>query len=119
MVTEFVTPEDTSLQATFRELVYDQLPHPLPVRETTGMYYGQLRARLFEKFAPKEKRTKGLRPEQLTEPVTSLELGIQENDLWIAAQASEYNLVLATNDKMLRIREVASGLLRIESWIAS
>lgn len=27
--------------------------------------------------------------------MTSLELGIQENDLWIAAQALEYNLVLS------------------------
>ena len=69
----------------------------------------------FEKYAPNVKRRRGLRPEQLIDPVTSQELGIQENDLWIAAQALEYNLVLVTNDKMERIRDVCEEL-QIENW---
>jgi tRNA(fMet)-specific endonuclease VapC len=80
--------------------------------------YGDLRARLFEKFAPKKRRRKGLRPEELVDPVTAKELGIQENDLWIAAQAIERNLVLVTNDAMARIQEVASEL-KVEDWAAS
>ena len=80
--------------------------------------YGQLRALLFENFAPKAKRKKNLRPEQLVDPVTSLELVIQENDLWMAAQAMEFNFVLATCDRMSRIADVASGLLAIENWLA-
>lgn len=71
---------------------------------------------MFERFAPNDKKRKGLRPEQLCDPVTSLELGIQENDLWIVAQAITYGLVLVTNDKLKRISEVISDELHIENW---
>lgn len=87
----------------------------LDVARSTALVYGDLRARLFDKYAPRNKRTKGLRPEQLTSPETSLLLGIQENDLWIAAQAIERNLVLVSNDAMKRIRKVAPELLA-EDW---
>ncbi len=90
---------------------------PSSARTPTATY-GDLRARLFEKFAPKKRRRKGLRPEELIDPVTAKELGIQENDLWIAAQAIERNLVLVTNDAMARIQEVASEL-KVEDWAAS
>ncbi|MCH7920211.1 MAG: hypothetical protein IIC50_19795 [Planctomycetes bacterium] len=73
-----------------------------------------LRAALFDKYAPKKNR-KGLRPEQLIDPVTSKGLGVQENDIWIASQALEHNLVLVTNDQMNHLREVASDL-RVENW---
>lgn len=90
----------------------------LDIRKTTAIYYGQLRAKLFDKFAPKGKR-KGLRPEQPVDPLTAAKVGIQENDLWIAAQAMEHNLVLATHDRITRIREVAPDLLEIEDWTLS
>jgi len=91
----------------------------LQVARPTTLVYGDLRARLFEKYAPRAKRIKGLRPEQLVSPVTSRVLGIQENDLWIAAQAIERNLVLVTNDqKMLRIQEIAPELT-VEDWARS
>ena len=60
-----------------------------------------------------------MRPEQLTDLSTSLELGIQENDLWLCAQAVGHGLVLVTNDKMARIREVSKGMepaLLIQNW---
>jgi predicted nucleic acid-binding protein len=78
--------------------------------------YGMLRARLFENYTPNNKKRKGLRPEQLIDPVTSLELGIQENDLWIAAQAMSQNLTLVTNDKLHQIHEVAGDELHIDNW---
>ncbi len=87
----------------------------LDVSRSTTLVYGDLRARLFEKYAPGPKRKKGLRPEELTCPATPKELGIQENDLWIAAQAIERNLVLVSNDAMKRIRAVAPEL-RVEDW---
>ncbi len=89
----------------------------LDVSRSTTVVYGDLRARLFEKYAPRDKRKKGLRPEELVCPVTSKTLGIQENDLWIAAQAIERNLVLVSNDPMRRIRDVAPQL-RVENWAA-
>lgn len=85
----------------------------------TAEVYGKLRAELFEKFADKNLK-KTLRPEQLVDPLTSKALGIQENDLWIAAQAIERNLILVTNDARLvrRIQTVASDL-KVEDWAAS
>jgi tRNA(fMet)-specific endonuclease VapC len=98
-----------------RAFVDRHLPMVLDIRKTTRIYYGMLRARLFETYAPREKRRRGLRPEQLIDPVTSRELGIQENDIWLAAQALEFNLVLVTNDTMERIRDVCKEL-QIENW---
>jgi tRNA(fMet)-specific endonuclease VapC len=87
----------------------------IPYQTNTIGYYGSIRARVFEKYAPREKRRRGLRPEQLIDPVTSHELGIQENDLWLAAQAVEFNLVLVTNDAMQRLQDTCNEL-RVENW---
>jgi tRNA(fMet)-specific endonuclease VapC len=102
-------------EAELQSFVSDQLPLVLDVTSTTRTYYGSLRAWLFDRFAPVAKRRKSRRPEQLTSPVTGEELGIQENDLWIAAQALEYNLVFVTNDALARIQEIGRGL-RVEDW---
>ena len=110
-VAQAKTPE----QEAFRAFINTNLPMVLNVTKATRICYGSLRAGVFEKYAPNVKRRRGLRPEQLIDPVTSQELGIQENDLWIAAQALEYNLVLVTNDKMERIRDVCEEL-QIENW---
>lgn len=110
-----VSENTTSQHETFRELVDRQLPMVLDVTKTTRLYYGLLRARVFEKYAPREKRRQGLRPEQLIDPITSCELGIQENDLWLAAQALEYNLVLVSNDTMRRIRDISEEI-EVENW---
>jgi len=105
--------------AEFRDQVVKQFAQKrllLNVSRSTTSVYGDLRARLFEKYAPRKKRTKRRRPEQLQSPVTSKELGIHENDLWIAAQAIERNLVLVSNDAhMKRIRDVAPEL-QVEDW---
>ena len=92
------------------------LTNLVPIDKHSANTYGELRARLFEKYAPNNKKRKGLRPEQLIDPVTSLELGIQENDLWIAAQAISRNLTLVTNDAMNRIRDIAGKSLHIDNW---
>jgi tRNA(fMet)-specific endonuclease VapC len=112
-----VSEDSTALQEAFRELVDRRLPMVLDISKTTRMYYGLLRARLFEKYAPRHRRRRGLRPEQLIDPVRSRELGIQENDLWLAAQALEFNLVLATNDALEPIRAVCEEL-QMENWAA-
>ena len=100
----------------FGKFLSSTTPNLVPVDKHTANTYGRLRAQLFEKHAPKDKKRKGLRPEQLTDPVTSLELGIQENDLWIAAQAMNRNLTLVTNDKLHRISEMVGNELYIENW---
>ena len=98
------------------EFVHGQGPMVVEITKHVALEYGRIRAKLFERFAPNDKKRKGLRPEQLRDPVTSLELGIQENDLWIAAQAITRNLTLVTNDKLKRILEVTDENLHIESW---
>src|SRR5438128_113472 len=51
----------------------------------TADYYGPIRGELFKRYSPRDRRgvlTKK-RPEELRERTSAVELGIQENDLWI------------------------------------
>jgi tRNA(fMet)-specific endonuclease VapC len=75
--------------------------------------YGQLRADLFGKYIRKGKNK---HPEQLIDPVTATEIGIDENDLWIVAQAVTHNLTFVTNDKMHRIFTITPKGLKHEIW---
>lgn len=92
-----------AIRSKLREFKPSQI---LAITEHTAEVYGELRARLFQKFAPRSFKGKVMTkwPEDLVDRTTAKELGIQENDLWLAAQAIERNLVLVTNDKMNRIR---------------
>lgn len=111
------SPKQQAVQNEYLQFIKTKGPKTFAIDMHTANKYGELRALLFEKYLP-GKRKPGLRPEQLIDPVTSLELGIQENDLWIAAQAMARNLTLVTNDKLSRIREVAGDELHIENWMA-
>ena len=113
-------------QSTFNDarskFVREQLPVTLEVTEDAVNAYGEIRMRLFNKYAPVENRTKKTRPEQLVNPATSLHLQIQENDLWICSQAVAHGMVLVTNDGMSAIRDVAQGMnppLLIQNWTKS
>lgn len=108
--------ENAEFERDLRRFLQEKLPTVLDVTSTTRIYYGSIRASLFDKYAPQRKRGKQLRLGQLTDPISELELGIQENDVWIAAQAIEYNLALVSNDKLTKIREVADDLL-FENWV--
>jgi len=107
--------KEKSRETEFRKFINDVAPWLVSINIHTAEIYGELRAQLFEKYPPRNKK-KRLRPEQLIDPVTSLELGIQENDLWIAAQALSRNLTLVTNDAMEHIREVAGESLHVDNW---
>lgn len=105
---------DREKEDSFLQFIEHRFPVTLDVGKHTRIAYGSLRARLFGQYvSPARKR--GLRPEQLVNPVTALELGVDENDLWIAAQALEHNLVLVTHDRMTHLRGVADEL-RLEDW---
>ena len=112
-----VSDTDTAIQVAFKDFVGKRLPDVLHIQRSTSIPYGQIRATLFKKFAPKNRRN-GLRPCQLVDPVTATSLGIQENDLWIAAQAVEFNLVLVTHDRTIHLKEVAADFLEFEDWAA-
>ena len=103
----------------FLKFVREELPQVLNVSHHTGEPYGRVRARLVEKVPPPGGWGKRRRAEQMYDPVAGRELGIDENDLWIVAQAIERNLILVTNDKMKRIREAVADLYpasQIDNW---
>ena len=110
---------DPERQAAYISFVREKFPQPLELTSDAIDAYGDLRTRLFNKYAPRHKRKPKMRPEQLVNPATAKELQIQENDLWLCAQAVAHEMVLVTNDRMTAIREVASGMnppLMIQNW---
>ena len=94
----------------------NSLPAICKINKHTANIYGELRAKLFKKYAPKTKRTKGLRPEELRCPASSKELQIQENDLWMVAQAINYNYTFVTRDEMNAIKSIAPKGFKCENW---
>ncbi|KJH70207.1 type II toxin-antitoxin system VapC family toxin [Aliterella atlantica] len=74
----------------------------------TADIYAQLKAALFNQFAPKEKSKR--RKTKITD------LGFDENDLWIAAVALQHNLTVVSGDSDFeRIQQ--GGTLTLESWL--
>ncbi|HNQ23888.1 MAG TPA: PIN domain-containing protein [Phycisphaerae bacterium] len=114
-------PADTR-RAAFVTFVREKLRQILSVSKHTAEPYGLIRAELAEKSPPPGGWKNKVRPEQMYDPVAGRELGIDENDLWLAAQAVERNLVLVTSDKMARVREAVQEVFpsfRSENWAAS
>ena len=78
------------------------------ITEDTATHYGQLKAELFNQFAPKEKSKR--RKTKITD------LGFGENDLWIAAVALQHNLTIVSGDSDFeRMQQVRT--LSLESWL--
>ena len=93
----------------------------LPIDHHTARVYGHIRAALFKAYAPRDYRNKitSRYIEDLREPTTGKELGIQENDLWIVSVAVQYNMVFVTADGrggMRKIVEEANYTDRTEFW---
>jgi len=98
-----------------------KFPLVLDIDRHTITPYSDLRSELFKKYSPKKQRGKltAKWPEDLFDRTSAKELGVQENDIWIAAQAIQYNLILVTGDHMLRLAEVSHKLeypLQIARW---
>ena len=82
--------------------------------------YADLRAKLFDKCAPKDRKTgKSCRKwiREWIDPTTDEKLQMDENDLWIASVAMAHNLVLVTHDKMNAIKNITGSDLRFEDWL--
>ncbi len=103
----------------YSRFVRESLPRILEVSEHTAEPYGRVRTKLVERFPPPGGWSKKKRAEQLYDPIAAREFGIDENDLWLVAQAIERNLVLVTNDRMTRIRETVRQVepsFAFENW---
>lgn len=106
-------------QEAYMRFVNEQLPDRLELTEDAVRAYGEIRSRLFNKHAPGEMRKPKMRPEQLVDPVNSLNLQIQENDLWLCAQAVGHAMVLVSNDAMKPIIATVKGMqppLLVQNW---
>jgi len=114
-----VPKPDASKQSEFLTFLRDQCPEPLEVIAHVGEHYGKLKAWLFNNFSDKRKRTKARRLRELIDPTTGEELGADESDLWIVAQAITFNLVLVTHDSGGHFGDLLrrfSTELRAEDW---
>jgi tRNA(fMet)-specific endonuclease VapC len=98
----------------FAEFIKFHFPLPITVTRHTSSHYGILKANVFSQFPPDSNRHN--HPETLVDKTTGAELGIDENDLWIAAQAMEHNFILASTDRMNKIKKAGGKALEIEDW---
>lgn len=100
---ERVTSNLTKIRAFLRDInVY-------LIDEQTADIYGELKAALFARFGPKEKSKR--------RRFTLSQLGVSDNDLWIAAVALRHNLILVSADTDFdRLQQVRT--LAIENWLA-
>ena len=82
-------------------------------------YYADLRAKLFDKYAPRDPKGKSYnkRIREWRDPTTDKELQMDENDLWIVAVAMAHNLILVTHDKMNAIKSIEGLDLQFENWL--
>jgi tRNA(fMet)-specific endonuclease VapC len=111
---------DTSRQNDVRNEMA-KFPEVLDLDKHTVSSYSDIRAELFKTYSPKVRRRRlaAKWPEDLFERTSAKELGVQENDIWIASQAIQYNLILVTDDRMSRLVEVSNSLndpLQIAKW---
>ena len=90
----------------------------MPLNRDIARTYARLKARLFNRYAPRNKKGK-LKTKwvgDLRDLATDKSLGIQENDLWQVSFAMSRNYMLLTNDRMSRLREIAGDELRVLDW---
>jgi len=111
-----------SEQSNYMEFLREECPEPYPITEHVGERYGVLKAWVLMNCAPKEMRAKPNRLNQLVDPISGEELGVQENDLWIAAQAMTFGLVLVTHDFRGHFGELlhhfkSTHQIDVEDWV--
>jgi tRNA(fMet)-specific endonuclease VapC len=110
---------DPLKQAAYAKFVSQQCPDALEMTRKVVEHYGEMRAWLFKNCSPAHKKSKAKRAEQLVYPSTGQELAIDENDIWIAAQAMTYALVLVTHDARGNFGKVLAHFARtltVEDW---
>jgi tRNA(fMet)-specific endonuclease VapC len=110
---------DAAKQAAYTKFVQQQCPVALEMTKHVVEQYGEMRAWLFNNCGPVAKKSKVKRAEELVNPATGKELGIDENDIWIAAQAKTHNLVLVTHDfrgNFGKVLKQFSPALIVEDW---
>lgn len=80
----------------------------LEIDRHTAKVYGEIRADIFNKYSPRNKRgrVKKKYVEDLLERTSGKSLGIQENDLWIVSVAVQHNMEFVTFEKRGKIGKI-------------
>jgi len=100
----------------YREFIHKDKPLILPIDEHVAEVFGALKAEIFKKKSAKVFRANSGRENLLKNPIPAKDIGVDENDLWLAAQALAHNLILITGDRMQNILELAPKNLKYELW---
>ena len=100
----------------YKKFILKDKPLILPIDKNVGEVFGGLKAIIFEKRSERTLRSKTGRANLFKTPMPSKNMGVDENDLWIAAQALAYNLILVTNDRMHALLELSPKELKYEIW---
>ena len=79
-----------------------------PIDEKTADVYGELKTSFMKCFGPREKRKRS--------KTKAHELGVDDNDLWIAAVAKQYGLTVVSGDKHFERIAQADHDLGVENW---
>lgn len=85
----------------------------LDITHHTALVYAEMKARIAQKYLAKTlRRDRPKYIEEWVDKATGQKLGIDENDLWMCAQAKERDIVFVTADlRMKRIRDADPGVL--------
>lgn len=111
--------EYEAMDAARIRFVQEKCPQELEISKHVAAQYGELMAWLFNNCGPNAKKSKVKRLDQLVNPTTGKELGIDVNDIWIAAQAKTHNLVLVTHDSRGNFGKLLNRFapaLKVEDW---
>ena len=85
------------------------LPNVIKVSENTRLCYAEILGEIWKMNPPPHKKK--------TERHL-VDLGVDINDVWIAAVAMEHGLTLVTTDKMDCIRRATGGKLSFDNWVS-
>jgi tRNA(fMet)-specific endonuclease VapC len=78
------------------------------IDEETAIFYSQIKAAVFNMFAPKDKSKR--------RSTSVRDLGFDDHDLWITATAIQHNLILVSADSdFVRIQQ--AQYFSLESWL--
>lgn len=107
---------DLRKQTDYIKFIRDQCPVVLDLTQHVAEQFGRIKAWLFA-TGRKSLRSRVHRYNQLKDPISGEALGIDENDLWVAAHAMTLGLVLVTHDRDFdRLRVQFASSLRVEDW---
>ncbi len=86
------------------------VPYSVPVSHYTKSYYGQIIGRIWKRTPPANA--------SISTDAHLVALGVNINDVWIAASAWERGLILLTTDKMARIRAIVTDSeITWDNWL--